>query len=167
MSNKPGIGSHTAPKKGATDDWLTPPQLIADLGAFDLDPCVPNKMPWITARQMITEKECGLRNVWHKHQRVFMNPPYSKNMEFAKKFAEHKNGIALTFARTETAWFKNLYNADVFLLLPKRLTFYDLNGKPAKGNSGGPSVLIAYGRENVKALKKYRDAHGGLLLGKI
>lgn len=163
--NKRGIGSHTTPEKGATDDWLTPPQLIADLGEFDLDPCVPNAMPWETAKHCITENDDGL--AWEWHGRVFMNPPYSKNMEFVKKFADHANGIALTFARTETDWFKNLYNADAFLFIKGRLTFYKLDGTKGKGNSGGPSVLIAYGRENVESLIHYRNIHGGLLLGKI
>ena len=34
-----GIGSHTRAVRGRTDDWLTPPEIIAALGRFDLDPC--------------------------------------------------------------------------------------------------------------------------------
>lgn len=40
------LGSHEKPNKGLTDTWLTPPQLLADLGEFDTDPCVPENMPW-------------------------------------------------------------------------------------------------------------------------
>ena len=28
------------------DEWLTPPNILRALGAFDLDPCAPEKRPW-------------------------------------------------------------------------------------------------------------------------
>lgn len=156
------LGSHENPNKGSTDTWLTPPQLLADLGEFDTDPCVPENMPWKTAKKMITEVECGLKTEWTG--RVFMNPPYSKNKEFAEKFKNHGNGICLVFARTETEWFKNYYQSDALLFLPSRLHFMNHNGERAKGNSGAPSVLIAMGENNVTALIEYQKKHGGLLV---
>jgi hypothetical protein len=36
-----GIGGHHRPYRGQTDEWLTPPEIIAALGQFDLDPCSP------------------------------------------------------------------------------------------------------------------------------
>jgi hypothetical protein len=39
------LGSHETPNKGATDTWLTPPEMIELLGPFDTDPCVPEGMP--------------------------------------------------------------------------------------------------------------------------
>ena len=33
------IGTHHTRHKWATDDWITPPEIIAALGTFDLDPC--------------------------------------------------------------------------------------------------------------------------------
>jgi len=156
------LGKHERPRKGATDTWLTPLDLINALGEFDTDPCVPIIMPWITAKRMITEREDGLKTEWYG--RVFMNPPYSKNLEFAKKFSQHKNGIALVFARTETEWFSYYKDADAFLFLKSRLHFHDQKGTRAKGNAGAPSVLIAYGDENKVALKNYYQKNGGLLL---
>lgn len=156
------LASHEKPNKGATDTWLTPPDLIKLMGEFDTDPCVPENMPWQTAKRMITEKECGLKTEWKG--RVFMNPPYSKNDEFAEKFMKHGNGISLVFARTETGWFQKYYKADAFLFLPKRLHFHMINGERAKGNSGAPTVLIAIGNENVKQLKDVQLKLGGLLL---
>jgi hypothetical protein len=114
---------------------------------------------------MITEAECGLKTEWTG--RVFMNPPYSKNLEFARKFRQHGNGICLVFARTETDWFKNFYDADAFLFLPKRLHFHGITGERAKGNSGAPSVLVAMGEHNVEALIRYQKQYGGLLLNKL
>jgi hypothetical protein len=40
--------------RGATDDWLTPPDIIAALGPFDLDPCSPETRPWDTAAKHYT-----------------------------------------------------------------------------------------------------------------
>ena len=156
------VAKHETPNRGATDTWLTPPDLIKSLGEFDTDPCVPENMPWVTAKRMITKEECGIASEWKG--RVFMNPPYSKNKEFAEKFKSHGNGICLVFARTETAWFKNYYSADALLFLPSRLKFMNHNGEMAKGNSGAPSVLIAMGETNVVALKNYQKIHGGLLV---
>jgi hypothetical protein len=157
------IGKHEKPNKGNTDTWLTPKGLLDQLGEFELDPCCPNiPMPWVTARRMITEENNGLSIPWEG--RVFMNPPYSKNILFCKKFSEHKNGIALVFARTETKWFGHFYNADAFLFLKGRLTFCLINGEKAKGNAGAPSVLVAYGDDNVKSLEEYQKNNDGLLL---
>jgi DNA N-6-adenine-methyltransferase (Dam) len=156
------IGSHEKPNKGNTDTWLTPISIIKELGQFDTDPCVPEQMPYKTATKMITEKECGLKTPWVG--RVFMNPPYSKNLEFSEKFKNHGNGIALVFARTETKWFQNYYCCDAFLFLKNRLHFCDINGTQAKGNSGAPSVLIAIGDNNVLSLKEYYNKKGGLFL---
>jgi hypothetical protein len=72
--------------------------------------------------------------------------------------AAHGNGIALTFARTETrmffAWVWG--KAVAVLFLRGRLTFYNADGtKP--GNSGGaPSCLVAYGSSNVETLARSR-----------
>lgn len=50
-----GIGGHHRPGRGATDEWLTPPDMILSLGSFDLDPCAPVTRPWPTAQQHLTE----------------------------------------------------------------------------------------------------------------
>lgn len=87
------IGSHQSSKSESVD-WLTPPEWIKALGDFDLDPCIPSAgMPWRTAAIMWTPE-------------IWCNPPYGapKIIEpWMKRMAEHNNGIALVFARTETA----------------------------------------------------------------
>jgi hypothetical protein len=37
-----------------TDRWLSPPELVAALGPFDLDPCCEPWMPWRTATRMLS-----------------------------------------------------------------------------------------------------------------
>lgn len=67
--------------------------------------------------------------------------------------AAHNNGIALTFARTETqAFFKAVWPCTSGLLFIKtRISFYRPDGTRA-GNGGAPSVLIAYGPEAARRL---------------
>jgi hypothetical protein len=62
-------------------------------------------------------------------------------------------GVALIFARTETkAFFDFVWNrADAILFLKGRLKFHKPDGSQG-GTAGSPSVLIAYGQENVDAL---------------
>ncbi len=84
-----------------------------------------------------------------------MNPPYGRETgRWLRKLADHGNGIALTFARTETAMFHaEVWNrADAILFLRGRLRFYGVDGKPAPNTAAAPSCLIAYGGANDAAL---------------
>lgn len=71
-----------------------------------------------------------------------------------KKIAHHGNGIALTFARTDTVAFQNhIFNDCMSMLFIKgRITFYTVKGIAGHFNGGAASVLIAYGENNVDAL---------------
>jgi len=135
-----------------TEVWLTPPELVAALGEFDLDPCSAEVMPWELTPARYTEVDNGLEQTWMG--RVFMNPPYGKKLPpFLEKMALHGNGIALVFARTETrAFFASVWGrADAIMFLKGRVKFYRPDGTQG-GTSGSPSCLIAYGMENVAAL---------------
>ncbi len=155
-TKRKGIGGHHRAYKGANDEWLTPPEIIKALGEFDLDPCSPVVRPWDTAKWHWTKKDDGLGNPWPVSARIWINPPYGPETKFwLKKLADHGNGIALIFARTDVeAFHRHVFErAQACLFLEGRLSFYDVNGKKAKHNSGGPSVLVAYGMENVVALR--------------
>jgi hypothetical protein len=73
---------------------------------------------------------------------------------FLEKMVAHGNGIVLIFARTETkAFFDYVWDkADAILFIKGRLKFHMPDGSQG-GTAGSPSVLIAYGSENVKALE--------------
>ena len=151
--NMKGIGSHQSAKM-KNDEWLTPPDIIEKLGYFDLDPCSPIIRPWETAKLHYTSENDGLLQEWFG--RVWCNPPYGlEATKWLNKLANHDNGIALIFARTETKmFFDEVWNkADSLLFLEGRLYFHYVDGKKAKANAGAPSVLIAYGSENSEILK--------------
>ena len=151
MSRGKGVGGHHSPHHGHSDDWLTPPELVAALGPFDLDPCASPTQPWRTAAAQWTEG--GLERNWFG--RVFLNPPYgSSTGRWLERLAAHGNGIALVFARTETAaFFAHVWPcASALLFLRRRLHFHHPNGRRAKFNSGAPSVLVAYGEANAAVL---------------
>lgn len=143
----PGIGAHHSANP-QTDEWLTPPEVTAALGPFDLDPCAPYQRPdWTGAAATYTVEDDGLTAPWSGL--VWCNPPYSDVTPWMARLADHGNGIALVFARCETTWwFDHVWpHATAYLFLRGRLTFYRPDATPSKAghNAGGPSVLIAYG----------------------
>lgn len=143
------IGGHQNPAMGK-DEWLTPPEIIAALGPFDLDPCAPIVRPWDTAKNHYTVEDNGLNKEWSG--RVWCNPPYG--LEAAKwlaRLADHRNGIALIFARTETKmFFEQVWGkASGILFIEGRLYFHHVDGTRAASNSGAPSVLIAYSMDDA------------------
>ena len=153
-TGKKSAGGHEKAVVGGTNEWLTPPGIITALGPFDLDPCSPISRPWPTATNHFTILDDGLHKQWLG--RVWMNPPYGPEMgDWLKKLALHGNGIALVFARTDTVMFQRwgLARAHAILFVSGRIHFYTISGKRAKGNAGAPSALIAYGDNNVTALK--------------
>jgi len=135
-------------------EWLTPPELIRKLGSFDLDPCAPINRPWNTARKHYTKEDDGLKQVWKG--RIWCNPPYGlQAAKWLERLVRHGDGIALIYARTEIdMFFRYVWErADAVLFIRGRLFFYHVDGTKALNNSGAPSVLVAYGKNNVGALE--------------
>lgn len=137
------------------DEWLTPPELVRALGEFDLDPCSPINRPWDTAKSHFTVQDDGLTRVWDG--RVWLNPPYGDHAwSWLARLAEHKNGVALIFARTGASGFcREVWGrAHSLLFIAGRLYFYHVSGVKAKHNSGSDSVLVSYDAENTSILEK-------------
>ncbi len=148
-----GIGGHQSARM-LSDVWLTPPEIMNALGSFDLDPCSPMNRPWDTARLHLTESDDGLSKPWMG--RVWLNAPYGQQLgRWLDKLSRHRNGIAIVFARTETRdWFNYIWcRADAILFIKGRLYFHREDGVRASANSGAPSALVAYGKNNVEALR--------------
>ena len=147
------IGGHQSHVMGK-DEWLTPPEIIAALGPFDLDPSSPIKRPWATAEHHYTVIDNGLMQPWHG--RVWCNPPYgAEAAKWLERLAAHGRGTALIFARTETKMFVDHVwkKATALLFIYGRLHFHHVDGTRAAANGGAPSVLIAYGEDDASRLK--------------
>ena len=136
--------------------WLTPSWVVEPLGDFDLDPCGAPEHSLARVTYMPENGKDGLVEPWFG--RVWCNPPYGReSVPFMKRLAEHGNGIALVFARTDTKMFHDYVFdcADALLFIKSRVSFIPGAGTTTKTDrSGAPSVLVAYGKENVRALEE-------------
>lgn len=149
-------GHHSA--NALTTTWLTPPAILDALGgwqSFDTDPCAaPRPWPWPTAWRMNSEADGdGLAIDWEG--RVWLNPPYGSVIgKWLAKLGDHGRGTALIFARTETDFFRRQVweRASGLLFLQGRLHFHTPDGVRANFNSGAPSVLCAYGADDMDRL---------------
>lgn len=147
------LSSHQSAKM-KNDEWLTPPELIAVLGHFDVDPCAPVAPPWRTARVQFSRIDDGLSRPWHG--RVWLNPPFGREaVKWLRRLSLHGDGIALIPARTETAMFYECVwgVADAVLFIKGRPHFHTVDGARAPFNSGAPICLVAYGALNAKVLR--------------
>lgn len=147
------IGSHQT-TVGKSQVHLTPWRIIDALGPFDLDPCAATVRPWDCAARNIVEAEDGLRQSWSGV--VWLNPPFDRYQvgHWVAKLAVHSNGIALLHARTETEWFRPIWQqASLLLFLADRLKFCRPDGSEQPANSGAPVVLAAFGLECALRLR--------------
>lgn len=142
--------------KNVTKEWYTPPSIFQALGVtFDLDPCSPVAGPldWIPVRNRLTEEDDGLFCRWEGN--VWMNPPYgSDTIRWLKRLAQHGQGIALVFARTDTEWFHEYCTqAHAIVFMRGRVRFITPGGDPG-GTPGSGSMLLAFGEENSRTLER-------------
>lgn len=146
------------------DEWLTLPELIESLGDFDLDPSSPISRPWDTALIHYNKNDDGLVQDWHG--RVWLNPPYGREtFRWLKKLADHGDGIALVFARTETKGFhEQIWNrANGVFFFRGRINFYKANGEKSDDGANAPSCLAIYGVKNLEIVRKNLEGRGKLI----
>lgn len=147
-------GVHEKPF-GDTREWFTPRELFDALGLrFDLDPASPmsGPVPWVPADRFYSPRENGLTSPWEG--RVWLNPPYGPALPpFVHRMVEHRNGLMLVPARTETRWFQYAAeNADLVCFPRDRLHFTRADG--FRGRASHASVVMAFGHENARALEE-------------
>lgn len=143
---------HERNGQGETNDWLTPRYVIDALGPFDLDPCATMNPPWPTAATMWNFTNDGTSRQWFG--RVWLNPPYGPHAaRWCSRLADHGDGIALIFARTETRWFQAIAERSTAILFPAgRIRFCWPDGRVA-ANATAPNAFIAYGESNADRLR--------------
>jgi site-specific DNA-methyltransferase (adenine-specific) len=127
-------------------EWETPRDFFEKLDErwnFTLDPCATKD----TAKcaTFFTEKDNGLEMDWKGH-RVFMNPPYGREIRFWIEKA-YKEGlkhdtivVCLLPARTDTKWFHNYcMKAQSIKFIKGRLKFGN-----ATAGAPFPSMLVIF-----------------------
>jgi DNA N-6-adenine-methyltransferase (Dam) len=153
-----GEGFNTLRTDETTNTWLTPLSLIQALGEFDLDPCCPPVMQWRTAKHMNLWEpgvKSGLDLDWSIFGRTFLNPPYgTETFKWMRKFAEHKRGVALIFARTDTKGFHEhvFARAKAIYFLKGRVKFHREDGSCPKNGPAAPSCLVTHTEEDTAAV---------------
>lgn len=136
------------------DEWGTPRPLYNLLnkmfGPFDLDPCTSKDNPLGTPR-FYTKEDDGLKQTWglgdHDNPtRVYMNPPYGRNVEEwlhkADLSALYGRAVVVCLlpSRTDTQWWHNhVMSADSIYFIRGRLTF-----EGAKNTAPFPSVVVVF-----------------------
>lgn len=141
-------------------EWYTPKWVFDSLGlSFDLDPASPHDMEtMVPASTKFTVFDNGLKRPWFG--RVWLNPPYGpKTGVWIRRMAEHANGIALVFSRTDASWCQDaMRSASAMLFVAGRIEF--IPGKEnahKKSRCGAGTVIFAWGPECVDALRNLSD----------
>lgn len=152
-----GLGCFERTGEGLTAEWYTPKYITDALGPFDLDPCAATVRKWDIGRRNYTKADDGLSLPWEG--RVWLNCPYGRETRlWLRRLADHGDGVALVFARTETGtFFESVWPAASGIFFFRgRVRFLNEAGVEA-GHPAAPSCLVAYdrpgSRRNLEALR--------------
>jgi phage N-6-adenine-methyltransferase len=153
----------------ATPEWYTP-RLIIDrvlqvFGEIDLDPCSNSADPdvaTVPAGDYFTAATDGLVQQWHG--RVYMNPPYGDEiapwvdrMVQAFEGEEIDEAIALLPARTDTNWFRPLFDYTI-AFIRGRLRF-----SGAENSAPFPSVVVYLGPDREGFIEAFEDISNSIV----
>lgn len=142
-------------RAGGTVERYTPPEIFTALGlTFDLDVAAPpGGVAWVPAGRALSASEDGLSMPWTG--RVWVNPPYGRGIDrWLTRLADHGDGVALVFGRTDTNWWGDAARrATAVCFVRGRVRFIDgRTGEPGEGRAPIPSTLLAYGLVCATAL---------------
>jgi len=138
-----------------TDEWPTPIKLFEQLDKefnFNLDPCANHDNH--KCARYYTKEDNGLSKIWGGSDRIFMNPPYGREIgKWVKKAREsaEQNGalvVALLPARTDTKWFLDVMKASEIRFIRGRLKFGD-----GKTGAPFPSLIAIWGLPKMPIIK--------------
>ena len=125
-----------------TDLWGTPQEFFNDLDKefdFTLDPCCTKENA--KCEKHYTREDDGLLQDW-SNERVFMNPPYGREIgKWVKKaFESNTLVVALLPSRTDTKWFHDyIYNIAEVRFVKGRLKFSD-----SENPAPFPSMVVVW-----------------------
>jgi len=140
-----------------TDNWATPNNLFEVLDKefnFNLDPCADDLNH--KCSRYYTKEIDGLSREWGGDDRIFMNPPYGKEIKkwVKKAYESSKNGalvVALLPARTDTKWFSYCMKASEIRFIEGRVKFGN-----SKTCAPFPSCIVIWGIPRNPIIKSMR-----------
>lgn len=135
-------------------EWYTPPEIFERLGPFDLDPCSPGRgKSFVPALLHYTIEDDGLAQDWGQNY-AWVNPPYgSETGHWMRKLAQHGNGIALVFSRTDVKWFHEIAHlTSAITFVSGRIRFYQGSVENRGGTPGAGSMLLGFGERAQREL---------------
>jgi ParB family chromosome partitioning protein len=166
-----------APAVGtAGDEWGTPQWLIdiarQVLGGIDVDPASnAAAQERVCATRWYSAERSGLAVGVEWRGRVWMNPPYSRDLcwRFARRLlaeidAGHCEAAAvLVNAAVSARWFQALLaRADATCWLAKRVAFLDGAGQPVDGNAFSQALM--YFGPDARIFESVLASHGSVTL---
>lgn len=129
--------------------WNTPKSFFDKLNQefnFELDPCVSSDGSNATCDSYFTESDNGLVQKWGAYSKVFMNPPYGREIKhwIEKAYQESLNGctvVCLIPSRTDTQyWHEFIFPyASEIRFVKGRLKFSD-----SKDSAPFPSAVVIF-----------------------
>ena len=149
------------------NEWWTPALYIESvrrvLGGIDLDPASCSEANAVVkATTFFSESDNGLIQPWIG--RVFLNPPYSTNKEFAEKMCnEYAAGnsteaiVLLGAHAIETKWFAPYWDFTL-CFTGHRIKFNTPTGPAIAGNIAG-SVFVHLGKDSHRFAEEF-NKHG-------
>ena len=131
-------------KTSLSAEWATPQRLFDQLDAefhFTLDPCCTKENA--KCEKYYTAGQDGLSQSWDG-ERVFMNPPYGRQIKAWIKKAYETNAtvVCLVPSRTDTAWWHDYCMKGEVRFIRGRLYFNDGDGR-----APFPSVIVIFTRQ--------------------
>ena len=129
-------------RSSKTVEWATPQYLFDELNKefnFNLDPCCTEENAKCDC--YYTKEEDGLKSSW-KNWRVFMNPPYGREIGKWMEKAYKSNAevvVCLVPARTDTRWWHDYAMQGDVRFIKGRLKFND-----SKNNAPFPSAIVIF-----------------------
>jgi len=149
------IIDRSRPPEEGNDRWITPPDVIARLGHFDLDPCGAPGSLTADRLYLLENGDDGLRDPWFG--RIYLNPPYGRTMRvWVEKLVAHGRGTALIPVATGTKLWQEvvLLEASAVLLYRHRIKFIRRDGKDDDMVSPQASAIVAFGNRDAAALSR-------------
>lgn len=125
-----------------TVEWATPQAFYDELDRefrFTLDPCATDENH--KADRYFTREVDGLSQSWDG-ERVFMNPPYGREIGAWVEKASKTKGVVVCLlpARTDTRWFHDyIYQKAEIRFIKGRLKFGD-----GKNSAPFPSMVVIF-----------------------